>query len=338
MRKPFSNKSPLQKERNTDRERQQKRRSSFLFQNPFRLFRLHPLFLIVGVWYAFTGELFLFLLSALVAVQHECAHAFAAYKLGYKLNAIVLMPFGAVIDGDMKGISFKDEIYVALCGPFCNLITAVFFVALWWFIPTMYAFTDTVFYASLSIALVNFLPAYPLDGGRVLYCLLVNTFSKTQTEQAKAEAEIKKNLALESKADTEYNIEKKRIETEDLIRNSEYNNRHKIYNGMSDRDRYVYYTDRLANEELDDRIRSNYQKWVNDYESSDTFSRKWTGVNGAEKVNNVINKAMDKGAEAVKSWQEAIEEYDNRDSEFKTRKGKSMKQIQVERKNKNENK
>ena len=49
-------------------------------------------------------------MSALVAVQHECAHAFAAAKLGYKLNAIVLMPFGAVIDGDLRGISFKDEI------------------------------------------------------------------------------------------------------------------------------------------------------------------------------------------------------------------------------------
>ena len=60
------------------------------------VFRMHPLFLIVGIWYAFTGELFLFLLSALVAVQHECAHAFASAKLGYKLNRIILMPFGAV--------------------------------------------------------------------------------------------------------------------------------------------------------------------------------------------------------------------------------------------------
>ena len=43
---------------------------------------MHPLFLLVGVWYAVTGELFLFLLSALVAIQHECAHAFAAAQ-GY---------------------------------------------------------------------------------------------------------------------------------------------------------------------------------------------------------------------------------------------------------------
>ncbi len=152
-----------------------------------RVFRLHPLFVAVGIWYAFTGELFLFFMSALVAVQHECAHAFAAAKLGYKLNAIVLMPFGAVIDGDLRGISFKDEIFVALCGPLCNLITAAFFVALWWLVPTMYAFTDTACYTSLAIALVNLLPAYPLDGGRIFKCALARFFCRTDPQTGRAE-------------------------------------------------------------------------------------------------------------------------------------------------------
>lgn len=142
------------------------------------LFKIHPLFLLVGIWYAFTGELFLFLLSALVAIQHECAHAFASARLGYRLNKIVLMPFGAVIDGDLRGISFKDEIYVAMWGPLCNLLTAGFFIALWWLAPTMYAFTDTACLSSLSIALVNLLPAYPLDGGRILKCALAREFLK----------------------------------------------------------------------------------------------------------------------------------------------------------------
>ena len=139
-------------------------------------FKIHPLFWALGVWYACTGELFLFLLSAIVAIQHECAHAFAAARLGYRLRNIILMPFGAVIDGDMQGIGFKEEIFVAACGPLCNLITAAFFVAIWWFEPTMYAFTDTAYYASLAIALVNLLPAYPLDGGRILRCALVRHF------------------------------------------------------------------------------------------------------------------------------------------------------------------
>ena len=80
------------------------------FRRIVRLIRLHPLFLLLGVWYAVKGDLFLFLMSTLVALQHECAHAFAAAKLGYKLNAVVLMPFGAVIDGALRGISLKDAL------------------------------------------------------------------------------------------------------------------------------------------------------------------------------------------------------------------------------------
>lgn len=167
------------------KERRTKRRSSFFSSCP--TLRFHPLFLIVGVWYAFTGELFLFLLSAIVALQHECAHAFAAAKLGYKLHAIVLTPFGAVIDGDLQGISLKDEVFVAFCGPLCNLVTALFFGALWWFAPVTYAFTDTAFYSSVSIALVNLLPAYPLDGGRILRCSLSRAFAKNTPDQATAE-------------------------------------------------------------------------------------------------------------------------------------------------------
>jgi len=150
-------------------------------------FKIHPLFLLVGVWYCFKGELFVFFMSCLVAVQHECAHAFASAKLGYKLNRIVLMPFGAVIDGDLKGISLKDEIIVALWGPLCNLITAGFFVALWWITPDTYAFTDTACFTSLAIGLVNLLPAYPLDGGRILRCVLARALTKRYGDEAKAE-------------------------------------------------------------------------------------------------------------------------------------------------------
>ncbi len=156
------------------------------------LLRLHPLFCVMGIWYAISGELFLFLLSTLVALQHECAHAFAAAKLGYRLNAVVLMPFGAVIDGDLSHLSLKDEITVALYGPLCNLATALFFAALWWFAPTTYAFTDVACFASLSIALVNFLPAYPLDGGRILRCLLARAFAKSALAEGKAERRAEK--------------------------------------------------------------------------------------------------------------------------------------------------
>ncbi|MBQ8323187.1 MAG: hypothetical protein IJX91_04395 [Clostridia bacterium] len=154
--------------------------------------RLHPAFLAVGVWFCFTGELPSFLLSCIVAIQHECAHAFAAARLGYKLNKLVLMPYGAVIDGDLSGITLKDEITVAIWGPLCNLLTAAFFAALWWFFPTTYAFTDAACFSSLAIALVNLLPAYPLDGGRILRCVLARAFLKNSAEVEKAKRKAEK--------------------------------------------------------------------------------------------------------------------------------------------------
>ena len=137
-----------------------------------RRFFIHPLFFVAGALSCIFGELPMFLISAIVALQHEYAHAVAAAKRGYTLDKIVLMPYGAVIDGDVTDLSLKDELAVALAGPLCNLLTAAFFIALWWLYPTVYAFTDVACYASFSVAAVNLIPAYPLDGGRILKSFL----------------------------------------------------------------------------------------------------------------------------------------------------------------------
>ncbi len=177
------------------REKSTKKSSFSPAKTKNRRLKLHPLFLLVGGWYACTGDLFLFLISTLVALQHECAHAFAAAKLGYRLNAVVLMPFGAVIDGDLRGISLRDEIFVAVCGPLCNAATALFFVALWWLFPSLYPFTDVAVYSSVGVALVNLLPCYPLDGGRVLRCLLTRVFYRSGKNYARAERSSKRVCA-----------------------------------------------------------------------------------------------------------------------------------------------
>lgn len=88
------------------------------------------------------------------------------------LDKIVLMPYGAVLSGDMTGISKRAELAVCLAGPLANGATALGFVALWWLYPETYPYTDVAAYISLSLFLVNLLPAYPLDGGRVLRLLL----------------------------------------------------------------------------------------------------------------------------------------------------------------------
>ena len=96
---------------------------------PLRL-AVHPLFWVSGIYFCLTGRLFVFLLLTLSALEHECAHAFAAARRGYALNRVVLMPYGAVVRGDIGGISLRDEIAVAAAGPLVSGATALGFVAL----------------------------------------------------------------------------------------------------------------------------------------------------------------------------------------------------------------
>lgn len=136
---------------------------------------IHPLFFVFGLYFALTGKVFLFLTVTLTALIHELGHALYAEKLGYKMNKISLMPYGAVVNGAIEGLSYTDEIMVALAGPLTNLFICLFFTALWWLMPASYAFTDTVVFANLSVACVNLLPAYPLDGGRI-FCATLSKF------------------------------------------------------------------------------------------------------------------------------------------------------------------
>ena len=131
---------------------------------------VHPLFVLFGIWFFLCGELFLFLAFTVVAVIHECGHAFYAARIGCRLDTLRLLPCGAVVSGDIEGISLSDEIKLALAGPAVNAACAVLFVALWWLFPDTYPYTDVAAYASAGLAAVNLLPAYPLDGGRIADC------------------------------------------------------------------------------------------------------------------------------------------------------------------------
>ncbi len=131
---------------------------------------IHPLFYLLGFYYAITGKIFVFIICTVTAVIHELGHSFVASNLGYRLNKITLMPFGAVVSGNTEGLKFCDEMKIALAGPFINIAISLFFIAVWWICPEFYAYSDIIVSTNLSMALVNLLPIYPLDGGRIAFC------------------------------------------------------------------------------------------------------------------------------------------------------------------------
>lgn len=141
-------------------------------------FSVHPLFFAVGFYYALTGRIFVFLIYTFTAVLHETGHSFAAGRAGYRLNRITLTPFGAIASGNIDGLKVQDELFIAAAGPLINLAIGLLFVALWWIFPETYAFTDIAAEANFTLALINIIPAYPLDGGRMLSALLAVRLSR----------------------------------------------------------------------------------------------------------------------------------------------------------------
>ena len=104
--------------------------------------KIHPLFYLFGLYYALTGRIFIFIVYTIVALVHELGHSFVAERLGYRLKSIVLMPYGAVIGGDVKNLRLRDEIAVAAAGPLLNFAIGIFFVATWWIFPDTYDYTS----------------------------------------------------------------------------------------------------------------------------------------------------------------------------------------------------
>ena len=129
----------------------------------------------MGVVMFLIGAGYTFVAYVIAVILHELAHSEAAARRGFVLNDIKLMPFGASISGgsgEFDGAGPRDELIIAVAGPLFSLLLAIVFIALWWLVPATYFFSLTFVYANIFLCLFNFLPVYPLDGGRVLLALL----------------------------------------------------------------------------------------------------------------------------------------------------------------------
>lgn len=135
-------------------------------------FFVHPLFIVFAGLLVYLNYFVLLISYVITIILHEFAHSFVAEKLGYRLNQITLMPHGASLSGESRFFCCRDEILVAVAGPVCNIVLAVLGCAVWWIFPTTYAYTQVFVYANVCTALINCLPVFPLDGGRVLLAIL----------------------------------------------------------------------------------------------------------------------------------------------------------------------
>ena len=126
------------------------------------------------------GKFQTFLICILCAILHEMGHSFVGRKLGYKLNMITLMPYGAMLSGKNATFLENDEIKIAVAGPIVNALLILIFISLWWVFPVTYNFTLEFVLANIYTLCFNLLPVYPLDGGRVMLAVLSKNMNRTR--------------------------------------------------------------------------------------------------------------------------------------------------------------
>ncbi len=110
-----------------------------------------------------------------VAFLHELAHMFCARCLGTPMSRITIYPFGVAAqlsDGYIK--SSEKEFLIAFSGPFFNIILFWLCVILAKYLPSdILRFCLDI---NIAMAVVNLIPALPLDGGRMLKSILTSQF------------------------------------------------------------------------------------------------------------------------------------------------------------------
>ena len=157
---------------------------------------VHATFLLLLAWVALQqyprglaavlGALVYIVTLFAIVVLHELGHALTARRFGIHTRDIILLPIGGVARLERMPRVPRQELIVALAGPAVNFVlAAVLYVALRLSggIPadgfyamegvlSLRAFAVQLVGVNIVLGLFNLLPAFPMDGGRVLRAVL----------------------------------------------------------------------------------------------------------------------------------------------------------------------
>jgi Zn-dependent protease/CBS domain-containing protein len=130
-----------------------------------------------GTYWA-VGALASVLLFASV-LAHELGHSLVAQSRGVPVISIVLFIFGGVAQLADEARRARDEFLIAVAGPLVSVAIGIVSLGLWPIVEDISQPLGAIFeylgWANLILVAFNSIPAYPLDGGRVLRALLWGT-------------------------------------------------------------------------------------------------------------------------------------------------------------------
>lgn len=178
-----------------------------LFSVAGTLVQVHWTFFLLLIWFgavqwmsvgpeaAFFAIVFILLLFVCV-VLHEFGHIFAARRFGIRTPTITLLPIGGVASLERMPEKPSQEVLVALAGPAVNVVIAFVLIAL---LGARLSPADLdlmqnpganmvarVAMANVALVVFNLIPAFPMDGGRVLRALLAMRMGFVRATRAAA--------------------------------------------------------------------------------------------------------------------------------------------------------
>jgi Zn-dependent protease/predicted transcriptional regulator len=165
-------------------------------------FWLLILFIIFATWThgrslgtALYGAIFVLVIFGCITL-HELGHALAARRFGVETRDITLLPIGGLARLEQMPKNPIHELWVALAGPAVNvIIAAALYLGLWgagaqwnlgqfrWFGGD---FLNELMIVNLWLVAFNMIPAFPMDGGRVLRALLATHMEFTRATRIAA--------------------------------------------------------------------------------------------------------------------------------------------------------
>lgn len=128
--------------------------------------KIHILYYLFAILSIMTGLFKEFILFNSLIVIHEIGHALMALFLGWKIEKIVLFPFGGLT-------IFKNSLDKPILEEFIILISGPAIQLIFYFLIQSISYSETLMIYNWGILIFNLLPIYPLDGSKMINLILL---------------------------------------------------------------------------------------------------------------------------------------------------------------------
>lgn len=138
------------------------------------------------------GQLVLGLIAALLffiaVLLHELAHSIIAMRNGYRISGITLFIFGGVSEIESQPKEAPGEAMMAFVGPATSFVIGLIFLPVWYLFDSLSGLgwdivaitAGLISFYNLLLGAFNIIPAFPMDGGRVLRAVLARRIGFTR--------------------------------------------------------------------------------------------------------------------------------------------------------------